>query len=156
MASQHIEDGSFLFKPKNRSSVLTFCFRIISYLHKDNTLQTKKTALHLVIFFKIVFSSSGACNHLGLYIMFVLLRLWSWVCQIIILWALSHLFLAPDIFAAPFCVDTWCLNDNTHHQFVPYFKQMCIKETKVSTVPSVFILGGGPICPGPICAQVVC
>lgn len=32
MASQHMEDGSFPVKPKNRSSVPTLCFRIISYL----------------------------------------------------------------------------------------------------------------------------
>ena len=33
MASQHMEDGSFPLKPKNRSSVPTLCFRIISYLN---------------------------------------------------------------------------------------------------------------------------
>lgn len=35
MASQHMEDGSFLLNPKKRSSVPTLCFRIISYLHTE-------------------------------------------------------------------------------------------------------------------------
>ncbi|TNN43143.1 hypothetical protein EYF80_046675 [Liparis tanakae] len=32
MASQLMEDGSFLFRPRNRSSVPTLCFRRTSYL----------------------------------------------------------------------------------------------------------------------------
>lgn len=57
MASQHIDDGSFPLNPKNRSSVPTLCFRIISYLHteviqKKNLQACAKT--HSVVFNKLI------------------------------------------------------------------------------------------------------
>lgn len=83
MASQLREDGSFLDKPRNRSSVPTVCFRTMSYLETE-TCDTDAAA-----------EPGTEVDSL---------RLGPWVLLLFILGTFSHLLFAPDVFAVPVTV----------------------------------------------------
>jgi len=56
MLSQHMDEGSFLLKPRNKSSVPTDCFRTISYLNIQTHMHSERPA-HLQLNFDMhVFS----------------------------------------------------------------------------------------------------
>lgn len=85
MLSQHMDEGSFLLKPRNKSSVPTDCFSTISYLNKQkHTVRGQLTYSSYVIL---------SCMY------FVLLWLWPWVSEVIKMCSLSHFILIPDVFA---------------------------------------------------------
>lgn len=79
MASQLREDGSFLDKPRNRSSVPTVCFRTISYLGTETWVTQAQQQ-----------TWDTQVDSLGL---------WPCVLLLIILGTFSHLLFTPDVFA---------------------------------------------------------
>ncbi len=48
MLSQHMDEGSFLLKPRNKSSVPTDCFSTISYLNKQKHTSERPAYLQLI------------------------------------------------------------------------------------------------------------